>query len=116
MSSQQWVDMPAMSETFQLGGNVSRPVIVLFEGEWQGFAERAIVGIRLTIDGAVQSGPSTVAVDHRPFGEPDEGETHGFNFVSDPIAPGAHTARIQWISSLPTEVCVGDRSLIILHR
>jgi hypothetical protein len=114
-SSGSFTDMPAMSETFSFGGTASRPVLVLFQGEWFSFTEGARVGIQLTIDGVAQSGPAFVVVDHRPNGQLHENETHGFNFISDKLASGTHTATIQWAMQLGT-ACVFNRSLIVLHK
>ena len=111
-----FTDMPGMSETFSFGGNPSRPVIVLFQAEWETFGSGAVVVIRLTIDGIVQSGAATVVLDHRGAGEPDEVETHGFNFVSDPLAPGTHTAKIQWRHDSQPAACSEERSMIVLHK
>jgi hypothetical protein len=47
---------------------------------------------------------------------PDEVETHGFNFVSDPLAPGTHTATIQWRDNGLGPFCATERSLIVLHK
>jgi hypothetical protein len=114
-SSGSFADMPGMSKTFTQAGTTSRPVLALFQGEWFSFTEGARVGIQLTIDGVAQSGPSFVIVDHRPNGELHENETHGFNFISDPMAPGTHKATIQWATQLGT-ACVFNRSLIVLHK
>jgi hypothetical protein len=105
--------MPGMSETFSFGGAASRPVLVLFQAEWRSFGEGSVASIRLMIDGIVQPA-STLSVDHRVPGNGDEIETHGFNFVSDPLAPGTHTATIQW--SATGTLCATDRSLIVLHK
>jgi hypothetical protein len=118
-SSASFTAMPQMSETFSFGGNASRPVLVLFHGEWVGFAEGAFVTVRLTIDGVVQSGPGAagdLVLAFRPAGEPFQSGTHGFNFVSEPLAPGTHTATIQWQSAGGGQVCVDERSLIVLHK
>jgi hypothetical protein len=46
----------------------------------------------------------------------DSASTHGFNFLSDLLAPGLHVARIQWRSVFGTTACVQDRSLIVMHK
>ncbi len=109
-------DMPGTSKKFSLGGSQSRPVIVLFQGEWFSNTEGSAAFIQLAIDGKVQSGPSSVVVAHRPFGEPQQTESHGFNFVSDPLVPGTHTATIQWADNGQGPYCVRVRSLIVLHK
>ena len=68
--------------------------------------------VRLTIDGVVQ--PVNVSV---PIFAGSEGtNTHGFTWVSRSLAPGSHTARIQWRTDLGSTFCVDDRSLVVLHR
>ena len=71
--------------------------------------------VRLVIDGVLQSGPNAVAVDHRPSAAPFAFETHGFNFVSDPVTPGTHFLAIQWRTS-GGQGCIHNRSLIVLHK
>jgi len=109
-------DMPGTSKRFSFGGSQSRSVIALFQGEWFSNTEGSAAFIQLAIDGKVQSGPSSVVVAHRPFGEPQQTESHGFNFVSDPLAPGMHTATIQWADNGAGPYCVRVRSLIVLHK
>jgi hypothetical protein len=114
-SSGSMVDMPDMLVSFKSGGTKAQAVIVLFQGEWDGFGTEVNgLQIELTVDG-VKQGANSVDIDERELGGPDEAETHGFNFLSDKLAPGLHVARIQWSS--PGELaCVVDRSLIVLHK
>ncbi len=56
--SPQFNDIPDMAKAFKLGGTASRPVIVLFQGQWTNFTSGVGVRIRLTIDGVAQSGPA----------------------------------------------------------
>lgn len=108
--------MPGMSKTFTLGTTSNKPVVVLFEGEWFSGADGSAAFIQLAIDGRVQSGPSSVVVAHQPFGEIPETETHGFNFISDALTPGSHTAVIQWADNGQGPYCVRVRSMLILHK
>jgi hypothetical protein len=105
-------DMPDMSKTFRLAGTVSRPVIVLFQGQWTVVTDSAL--IQLTIDGVVQS--PEIIVDARPSGVPGDNESHGYNFVTNALAPGMHTATIQWRDGGGGPACIDDRSMIILHK
>lgn len=115
-SSPQFNDMPGMLVSFRLGGNASRAVIVLFQGEFGiNATEGTALFIRLTIDGSPQSGPNDVIADQRPGGSAPAAETHGFNFLSDPLSPGLHVARIQWRTNTLQD-CVRARSLIVLHK
>jgi hypothetical protein len=106
-------DMPGMSKTFSFGGTKARPVLVFFQGEFGQLTEGAEVSVGLSIDGVRNQ---EMSVDSRSSGEPDEFETHGFNWVSGPLAPGTHTAKLQWADNGAGPGCVDDRSLIILHR
>lgn len=112
-----FVDMPNMSKSFSFGGTASQRVIALFEGQWGAFTEGSGASVRLLIDRVAQSGQGNgIRVDSRPSGEPFTTETHGFNFVSDLLAPGTHTATLQGRDNGAGPVCVSFRSLIVLHR
>jgi hypothetical protein len=100
-------NMPGMLVSFKSGGTTTRPVAVLFQGV---IGDRG-VEIRLTIDGVVQSGPSNVVLN---FETPPSAGTRGFNFLSNPLPPGLHVARIQWRAV--GFICIQDRSLIVLHK
>ena len=44
--------------------------------------------------------------------------THGFNFVTDPIPPGGHTATMRWSDNVLNgegTICVAERSLVVFH-
>jgi hypothetical protein len=114
--SPNYTDMPATSVTFKLGGTAPRPVLVLMEGQWFLPNDGVTIRIRLLIDGVVQSGPTDVLVAERPAGVALIDGTHGFNFVSDPLVPGTHTAKIQWHDNGVNFGCVTNRSLIVLHK
>ena len=109
-SSTTFVDMPGMTKTFNQGA--TDEAIVMFTGEWIPNTGRAL--IRLVIDGVVQSGPGDAA---SPFA-PHEGAvvaTNGFNFVSNALGIGNHTAKIQWATT-GSQVCIDERSMIVMHR
>jgi hypothetical protein len=105
-------DMPDMSKTFKLGGTASRPVIVLFQAQWTVVTDSAL--IQLTIDGVVRS--EEIIVDARPSGVAHDNESHGYDFVTDALTPGMHTATIQWRDGGGGPACIDDRSMIILHK
>jgi len=109
-------NMPGMSKTFTQGATSNKAVIVMFEGEWFTGADGSAAFIQLAIDGVVQSGPRSVVAAHSPFGEIPESETHGFNFISDALSPGSHTAAIQWADNGQGPFCVRVRSMLILHK
>ena len=109
-------NMPGMSKTFTLGTTQNKPVVVMFDGEWFTGVEGSAAFVQLAIDGVVQSGPSSVVVAYTPFGAIAETETHGFNFISNALTPGTHTAAIQWADNGQGPYCVRVRSMIILHK
>lgn len=107
-NSTSFVDMPGMSKSFTLAGPNNKKVVVLFQGVMEVFDTAVFATIQLRIDGVLQSGPQPVLVDQQDF------QTAGFNFISDSLAPGLHTAKIQWKSGSGDDIFVDDRSLIVL--
>jgi hypothetical protein len=116
--SASFVDLPAMSKTISFGGTAGRSVLVLFQSEFLSFATNSLAPIRLTIDGVPQGPANDVAMDfHHPVNDPFPVETHGFNFISDVLAPGTHTVKLQWRDSGGGgQICAGARSMIVLHK
>ena len=108
-----YVTIPQMTRTFTVGGSVKDEVVAMFQGSLSlgssgGSFDTGF--LRLTIDG-VQQGPGEVPA----IGAADRG-THGFNWQSAPLAPGSHTARVQWRTDLGSTFCADARSLIVLHK
>ena len=84
-----------------------------FQASWSGVAGTFDMAfVRLTIDGVVQ--PTNVAVPI--FAGANRPITHGFTWISGPVTPGSHTARIQWRTDEGSTLCVEDRTLVVLHR
>jgi hypothetical protein len=105
--------IPQMARTFTLGGSANEEVVVMFQGSLRldtagGAFDTGF--LRLRIDGVDQSPGEVPAI-----GAGDSG-THGFNWQSRPLAPGSHTARVQWRTDQGGELCVDARSIIVLHR
>jgi hypothetical protein len=119
-SSSNFKNLPSMSVTFTQGGPGADEVAVLFEGAGWFVEQLNFVGIRLTVDGVVQPGPGAGGDTFIFGGDPaiDTGGTtsHGFNFQTEALSAGSHVARIQWQSFDGSEVCVGPRSLLVLHK
>jgi hypothetical protein len=112
-TSTTYVLMPGTSITFSGRGRV----VAMFQAEWFN-NDRAL--LRLVVDGNVQSGPGD---DGSPFAANsgnDAGSaidmTNGFNFISDPLGLGSHTVRIFWASVGGGQICVDERSLVVLSR
>jgi hypothetical protein len=109
------VAMPGMSKTFKLGSTTKRPVVVLFQGEWFSTDPSRAGEVELAIDGVVQPGTDGSGV-VMFFNSGDTVlETHGFNFVSAPLAPGPHTATIEWADNGVGPVCITNRVMTIQH-
>ena len=105
--------IPGMMQTFSWVEPRNDEVVVTFQASWSGMAQQFDTAfVRLTIDGAVQ--PTNVSVPI--FAGSDGTNTHGFTWISRSLAPGSHTARIQWRTDLGSTFCVDDRSLVVLHR
>ena len=105
--------IPGMTQTFTLGGTANEEVVVTFQASWSGVAGTFDMAfVRLTIDGVVQ--PTNVAVPI--FAGANRPITHGFTWISGPVTPGSHTARIQWRTDEGSTLCVEDRTLVVLHR
>jgi hypothetical protein len=114
--SPNYADMPGMALTFKLSGTASRPVIVMLQAQWFMPTEGVTVRIRFLVDGVVQSGPTDVLVVERPTGVALTDGAHGFDFLSDPLTPGTHTAKIQWKDNGVGQGCVANRTLLVMHK
>ncbi len=114
--SPQFNPMPDMTKTFSFGGTRPRSVMVLFQVRSSTTPEDTGLSIEVTIDGVITSGPRDVLLFFRGLGDEADAGTHGFNFISDPLVPGEHTARILWRDTGGGSVCVSARSMIILHK
>ncbi len=113
--STAFTTIPGMSRNFTLGGSANDEVVVMFQASWSGSPITFDTGfVRLTIDGVVQ--PTNVSVPAFGGTESSSSFTHGFNWISQALTPGSHTARIQWRTDLGSTFCVDDRTLVVLHR
>ena len=116
-------DMPDMSKTFTQGTGSAQEVVVTFVGSWSKPSSGTQAGafIFLEIDGNRVDLVSTnggVLV-HEGTATSVSNGTHGFTFVTEPIASGLHTAKILWADNFLTgtgTICVSDRSMVIQHK
>ena len=112
-TSQSYVNMPDMTRTFTVSGTTNKPVVVLFQGAyWSATAGHWAV-IQLTIDNVPNAGPGSSVFLYMYNQDEDGGSpqltSHGFNFQTDNLAPGQHTARIRWRAiGTNATVCVGS--------
>jgi hypothetical protein len=110
-STSSFVNMPAMSRTFTVGGTNSSSVVVTFSGAASLSGVDFDTGfVRLRIDSV------TVPPGDIPLIGVDDSGAHSFTWESAPLSPGSHTARVQWRTDLGSEFCVDARSLTVLHK
>jgi hypothetical protein len=115
--------MPGASVAFTRTGDDTAAVVVSFVGQWPnpaggGTANGAF--IFLEIDGERHDITSTNGGVLASPGNSNtvSSGTHGFNFVTEPIAAGGHTASILWADNVLNgqgTICVGERSLVVYH-
>lgn len=110
-STTSFANMPAMSRTFTVGAGSNASVVVTFSGAASLSGEAFDTGfVRLRIDNG------TVPPGDIPLVGANLSGAHGFTWESAPLAPGSHTARIQWRTDLGSSFCVDARSLTVLHK
>ena len=125
-------EMPGMTTTFtQGGGSGPQSVVVSFVGQFPrpsgtelpAGSIRAGASILLEIDGQRVDLTSTNGgvLLHEGTATSVSNGTHGFTFATEPIAPGAHTAKIKWYENVlgigtKATICVQERSLTIHHN
>ena len=80
---------------------------VMFQGVIDASSPAVDVTIQLVIDGFVRSGPQPLLVDQLAH------QTNGFNFISDGLASGSHTAKIQLKNGSGVSASVEARSLVV---
>jgi len=114
-----WQDMPNMTKTFtQSGPNSPDEALVFFRSVFE-HGDHPPIYVRLLINGQVQPGLGA-GVTLGPTNT--VGELRPQMFITEALAPGNHTATIQWkvgdLGGGPwgEYICVGDRSLVIQHR
>lgn len=116
-------DMPGVIANFTIEGDDPTGVIVSFVGSWSKPTDSPAAGafIFLEVDGSrvdITSTNGGVLASPGTATDVSSG-THGFNFVTDPIAPGNHVAKIRWADNLLNgtgTICVTERSMVIFHN
>jgi hypothetical protein len=119
-TSQSYVNMPDMTRTFIVSGTTSKPAVVLFQGSYWSASLGDWAVIQLTIDNVPNPGPGSsvflymFAADGDGYGS--QFTSHGFNFQTNNLPPGSHTARIRWRAiGTDAQVCIGSRSMLVLY-
>lgn len=112
-TSTTFVDMPGTAQNFTT--SKKNRVVALFTGEFGSLAAGETASIQLVIDGIPQKGPGANGQEFPITNGTDGNQAGGFNFISQTLLAGTHTAVIRWRVLSGTEVCVDERSFIILY-
>jgi hypothetical protein len=125
--------IPGTTVSFTQGGSQAQEVVVTFTAAWPrplagdipAGSTRAGAFVFLLVDDDrvdVVSDAGGVLV-HEGTASSTTNGTHSFTFVTEPLAPGAHTARIFVLDNVlgppgvPNgTVCVGPRSTVVQHN
>jgi predicted small lipoprotein YifL len=115
-------DMPGTAVAFTRSGTDTASVVVSFVANWPNPSEGEANGafIFLEIDGQRRDITSTNGGVLASEGHPAtvSNGTHGFNFVTEPLAPGGHVATIRWADNVLSgtgTICVAERSIVVFH-
>jgi hypothetical protein len=109
-----WGDILGASKTFNLAGTATRPALVMVSLQSELIVQGSSGYVRLLIDGGQQGvGPLTWHV-AGPGGGSADG-TVGYAFLTLALAPGSHTATIQFSGSLSNTFCIDHWTAAILH-
>lgn len=116
-------DMPGVVANFTIEGDEPASVVVSFVANWtkpsNGPAAGAFILLEVD-DSRVDITSTNGGVLASPGTDTDVSNgTHGFNFVTEPIAPGSHIAKILWADNILNgtgTICVFERTMVIFHR
>ncbi|MEK7530433.1 MAG: hypothetical protein AAB573_01055 [Patescibacteria group bacterium] len=110
-TSTTYEDVPGMEESFTQGGIFSNEIYAAFTAQID--APGGNLDFRFLVDGLTQSGSgSGVVLKSSALNSTN----NSWNFISDAVSPGAHTATLQWRVIDGVQACIGSRSMIIHHR
>jgi hypothetical protein len=111
-ATQSWTDLPDATLTFTVGGTTSAPVLVDLSVQVKDYLPAG--AIRLLIDSS-PDGAGPLRWD--PLGNFQEHQPHSYTFLTAALAPGTHTATIQYMKKKPQPYyfCVIHWTLAILH-
>jgi hypothetical protein len=115
-------DMPGMAGVFVQGGASAEPLVVAFVGSWpkptSGTPAGAFIFLEIDNNRVDVTSTNGGVLVHEGTAASVSNGTHGFNFVTDPIPPGSHTAKMRWADNVLSgsgTICVAERSMVIHH-
>jgi hypothetical protein len=115
-------DLPGMARAFVQGGTTAESVVVAFVGSWpkptSGTPAGAFIFLEIDNNRVDVTSTNGGVLAHEGAATSVSNGTHGFNFVTDPIPPGSHTAKMRWADNVLSgsgTICVAERSMVIHH-
>jgi hypothetical protein len=115
-------DMPGMTRAFAQGGGTAEPVVVDFVGSWpkptSGTPAGAFIFLEIDNNRVDVTSTNGGVLVHEGTASSVSNGTHGFNFVTDPVSPGNHVAKMRWADNVLSgsgTICVAERSMVIHH-
>ena len=115
-------DMPGMTSAFVQGGGTAEPVVVNFVGSWpkptSGTPAGAFIFLEIDNNRVDVTSTNGGVLVHEGTASSVSNGTHGFTFVTDPISPGNHVAKMRWADNVLSgsgTICVAERSMVIHH-
>src|SRR5688572_14054155 len=113
-TSSEWTTVSDTTVTFNTTAFHQR-VLIMFQGSWERTGESSSpnADLRAVIDGNVVNIDGIGDVETVDIDEADD--THGFNWISEELHPGGHTAWIEFQETGSSDsACVDERSMIVL--
>jgi hypothetical protein len=107
-----WTDVPNSATTFKLAGTTARNILVNVSVTAQ-FGGNAFGEVRLVIDGGVH-GIGTLRMSN-PVNVPFDGATASYTNLTSALAPGSHTAKLQFSANDYFAFCTDHWTYAILH-
>lgn len=115
-------DMPGTFKSFVQGGDSPQSIVVTFVGSWakptSGNPAGAFIFLEIDNNRVDVTSTNGGVLVHEGTATSVSNGTHGFTFVTEPIAPGTHIAKIRWADNVLNgsgTICVFERSLVIHH-
>jgi hypothetical protein len=115
-------DIPGTFKSFVQGGDSPQSIVVTFVGSWakptSGNPAGAFIFLEINNNRVDVTSTNGGVLVHEGTATSVSNGTHGFTFVTEPIAPGEHVAKMRWADNVLNgsgTICVFERSLVIHH-
>ena len=111
-TSQAFVDVPGTLVTFTQGGAVKGCAIVTFSAVTDA-PNPGGIQVRVLLDGTAVALPGQVSW---TINDSESFAVRSFEFIFPNVAPGVHTANVQWAAFGAGTITFAQRTLIVIHR